>query len=443
MIPSIILLAKGARLKKFILDTNVIISDPQCINKFEEHEIYIPLVVIGELDRLKKGQDEKARNARMFSRTIDKLMAKGKRSDDKLCTGVELKSGGKVFVTIVPKEDDVPMGMDLNINDDMILYTAWKLDGIVVSRDLNVRLKADALSIRAEDYKAGRVNVKDNESLKGSRIIKLTKEELDTFRQDNFIKFEGQYPNEYYIIKEDVNDKNSALGRYSKKSGGIVPLITPPAVWGITPRNAEQRFAFDALLNDDVKLVSLLGKAGTGKTLLAVAAGLCSTLEDSKYKRMLISRPIVPMGKDLGYLPGDINEKLDPWMQPIYDNLDHLFGTKGRLNNQWMPLVDQGLIKIEALTYIRGRSIPKQFLIVDEAQNLSSHELKTIVTRAGEDTKIILTGDRQQIDNPYLDAVNNGLTYVVEKMKEEDIVAHVELTKGERSELADIATKLL
>lgn len=429
-------------MKKFILDTNVIISDPNCIRKFEENEIHIPLIVIEELDKLKKGQDEKARNARMFSRTIDKLMAKGKRTNDKLSTGVDLKHGGKIYVTIVPKEDDVPMGMNLDVNDDMILYTALKLGGIVVSRDLNVRLKADALSIPAEDYKAGKMQIENDDVLKGTRTLRLTGEQIDEFRQTGFVQFEGSYPNEYFIIKEDINDKNSALGRYSKMDGGIVPLIDADFVWGITPKNAEQRFALDALLNDDIKLVSLLGKAGTGKTLLATAAGLVKTLEDSNYKRILISRPIVPMGKDLGYLPGDINEKLDPWMQPIYDNLDHLFGTHQR-SNQWVQLVDQGLIKIEALTYIRGRSIPSQYLIVDEAQNLSPHEIKTIITRAGEGTKIILTGDCEQIDNPYLDSINNGLTYVVDKMKQENIVAHVELSKGERSELADIATKLL
>lgn len=430
-------------MKKFILDTNVIISDPQCIKKFEENEIHIPLVVIEELDKLKKGQDEKARNARMFSRTIDKLMAKGRRLNNKLSTGVDLKSGGKIYVTVVDKDSDVPLGMNLSVNDDMILYTAFKLGGIVVSRDLNVRLKADALNIPAEDYRAGKVKVKDEDSIKGYRILHVTKEQIDTFRSEEFLDIEGNYPNEYFIIKEDVNEKNSALGRYSVISGGIIPLLQSEHMWGVVPRNAEQRFAADALMNDEVKLVSLMGKAGTGKTLLTVAAGLCKTLEDGSYKRILISRPVIPLGKDIGYLPGDIEEKLSPWMQPIYDNLDYLFGNQQRNSNQWMQLIDQGILKIEALTYIRGRSIPQQFLIVDEAQNLSPHEIKTIVTRAGEGTKIVLTGDCEQIDNPYLDAINNGLMYVVDKLKGESIVAHVELNKGERSALADIATKLL
>lgn len=429
--------------KKFILDTNVIISDPQCIKKFEENEIHIPLIVIEELDKLKKGSDEKARNARMFSRTISRLMAKGGRSGNKLSIGIGLKNGGKLFITTLLPQD-VPQGIDFKSlsNDDIIIWTAHKLDGILVSRDLNVRIKADAWNITVEDYKAGKMEIKDK-FLSGTRILRLTGDQVSEFRSKAFVKFEGHYPNEYLIIKEDINDKNSALGRYSKVAGGIVPLINSDPTWGITPRNAEQRFAMDALLNDDIKLVSLLGKAGTGKTLLAIAAGLCKTLEESTYKRILISRPIVPMGKDLGYLPGDIDEKLSPWMQPIYDNLDHLFGTQQRNTNQWMQLVEQGLIKIEALTYIRGRSIPSQFLIVDEAQNLSPHEVKTIITRAGEGTKVILTGDTEQIDNPYLDSVNNGLTYAVDKMKQESIVAHIKLSKGERSELSDAATRLL
>lgn len=426
-------------MKKFVIDTNVIVSDPIFISKFENNEIHIPLIVIQELDGLKKGQDEKARNVREFSRILDKLRGKGN-----LSKGVDLKNGGRLFVTTLASED-VPKDIDFNklSNDDIIMWTAYKIKGIVISKDMNVRIKSDAWEIPAEDYKACKMEVSDMDSLQGTRIVRLTAEQIDRFRKDEFVEFTGNYPNEYYIIKEDLNDRNSALGRYSKRDGGIVPLITPDLVWGITPRNAEQRFALDALLNNDIKLVSLLGKAGTGKTLLAAAAGLLKTLEDSDYKRILISRPIVPMGKDLGYLPGDIDEKLAPWMQPIYDNLDHLFGDQQGQSNQWMQLVEQGLIKIEALTYIRGRSIPSQYLIVDEAQNLSPHEIKTIITRAGEGTKIILTGDCDQIDNPYLDSINNGLTYAVDKMKQEDIVAHVELNKGERSALADIATKLL
>lgn len=424
--------------KKFVLDTNVILSDPLCIYKFENNEIHIPLIVIEEVDKHKKGQEEKARNARAFSREIDVLREQGKLSE-----GVELRNGGKLFLTVVKEANDLPLGLDLKINDDLILYTAFKIGAVVVSQDLNVRLKADAIDVPAENYEAGKVKVENDILYSGYRVEFFATEEMADFRTSKFLPFENEFDNEYLILKDEGNPKSSALGRYSKAKGGIVPLISSDNTWGINPKNAEQRFALDALLNDDIKLVSLIGKAGTGKTLLAVAAGLAKTIESGTYKRMLISRPVVPMGKDIGYLPGDIKEKLDPWMQPIYDNLDHLFGEHGEDNQQWKGLLERGIIKIEALTYIRGRSIPSQYLIVDEAQNLSPHEIKTIVTRVGEGTKVVLTGDTDQIDSPYLDAINNGLTYVVDRLKREDIVAHIELKKGERSKLADIATKLL
>lgn len=424
--------------KKFVLDTNVILSDPLCIYKFENNEVHIPLIVIEEVDKHKKGQEEKARNARTFSREIDSLREQGKLSE-----GVDLKTGGKLFLTVIKNDNDVPLGLDLSINDDLILYTAFKIDAIVVSQDLNVRLKADAINVPAETYEAGKVKVENDTLYSGYKTEFFATEDMAEFRSAKFLPFDNDFDNEYIILKDEGNPKSSALGRYSRHKGGIVPLIASDNTWGINPKNAEQRFALDALLNDDIKLVSLIGKAGTGKTLLAVAAGLSKTIENNVYKRMLISRPVVPMGKDIGYLPGDIKEKLDPWMQPIYDNLDHLFGEHGEDNQQWKGLLERGIIKIEALTYIRGRSIPNQYLIVDEAQNLSPHEIKTIVTRVGEGTKVVLTGDTDQIDSPYLDAINNGLTYVVDRLKREDIVAHIELKKGERSKLADIATKLL
>lgn len=427
---------KEKSLKKFVLDTNVIFTDPQCIYKFEDNEVHIPLIVVEELDRHKKGHSEKARAARQFSREVDTLREQGE-----LRNGVDLRTGGKLFITTVEK-GEVPLGMDLDINDDLILYTAKQIDATVVTQDLNVRLKADAVGIPAEDFKAGKVVVSDHLN-SGHSTIKLRADELDYFRDNGFLPYEdGVNPNEYYIIKEEGNARNSALGRYSPVKGGIVKLINPGSTWGITPKNAEQRFAIDALLNDEISLVSLVGKAGTGKTLMAVACGLEKTLSEKKYDKMLISRPVIPMGKDIGYLPGDISEKLNPWMAPIFDNLDFLFGNS-RIGNQWEALVEQGIIKIEALTYIRGRSIPNQYMIVDEAQNLSPHEIKTIVTRIGEGTKLVLTGDTEQIDSPYLDSINNGLTYVIDRMQVEEIVSHIELTKGERSKLAEIATNRL
>jgi PhoH-like ATPase len=255
----------------------------------------------------------------------------------------------------------------------------------------------------------------------------------------------GVFPNEYFILQEFHNPRRRLLGRYHQGKKGIVPLISlREGIWGIYPKNVEQQFALDALLNDEIALVSLVGKAGTGKTLLAIAAGLEKTIAQGKYSRLLVSRPIQPMGRDLGFLPGDVNEKLAPWMQPIFDNMDFLFNqNRKQAGTSYEELINQGMLHIEPLTYIRGRSIPGQYLIVDEAQNLSPHEVKTIVTRAGEGTKIVLTGDCQQIDSPYLDETNNGLAYVVDRLKTEDIIGHSTLRVGERSPLSEVASKLL
>lgn len=432
--------------KKFVLDTNVILTDPHCIYKFEDNDVYIPLIVIEEVDKHKKGHEEIARNARAFTREIDSL-----REEGSLTEGVVLRTGGTLFLTTPTLVDQtlgietpVPLGLNLTINDDLILFSAYQLRATVVTQDLNVRLKADALGIVSENFEAGKVKLEDDTVYTGHRTIKLSGEEMQEFRDKKFLKYDDLMPNEYVIMLQEHYERNSALGRFSKKHGGIVPLIEmKKGVWGIIPKNAEQRFAVDALLNDEISLVSLVGKAGTGKTLLAVACGLEKTLSDSKYHRILISRPIMPMGKDIGYLPGDINEKLNPYMQPIFDNLDFLFSGNTGQTNEWKNLADSGVIKVEALTYIRGRSIPMQYMIVDEAQNLSPLEIKTIITRAGEGTKIVLTGDTQQIDSAYLDEINNGLTYASDRLKTEEIVSHVELTKGERSPLAEIATKLL
>ena len=426
-------------MKKFVLDTNVIMTDPKCIYKFEDNEIYIPLIVIEELDNHKKGHSDIAKASRQFARQIDELRKVGSLPD-----GVKLPTGGKLFVVSNDRNQPNDIGLDLSVNDDLIIFTAHQLGATIVSRDLNVRIKSDAVKVKSEDYLAGKVVLEEKLDSGHSFLDIFTAEELDEFRDDETIPYDkGKHPNEYYIMREQGNPRNSALGRYSPKMGGIVKLLNvEEGAFGIIGKNAEQRFAIDALLNTEIHLVSLVGKAGTGKTLLAVACGLENTLANKNYKKMLVARPIVPMGKDIGYLPGTLEEKLNPWMAPIYDNLDFLFGSEGG-QQQWTALVEKGIIKVEALTYIRGRSIPQQYMIIDEAQNLSPHEVKTIVTRAGEDTKIVFTGDPDQIDNPYLDEVNNGLSYVVDRMKEEDIVAHIELTKGERSKLAEAGTKLL
>jgi PhoH-like ATPase len=317
---------------------------------------------------------------------------------------------------------------------------------ILVSKDINLRVKADAVGVAAEDYDTK--EIKFDEMYTGYRLYEVPLLKLQEFERERFLSIDDRSvrPNEYLIVCEEGNESHRSLGRYSFEKKGIVPLIRiREGVWGIHPKNVEQQFALDALLNEDIKLVTLVGKAGTGKTLMAIAAGLELTIAKDKYARMLVSRPIQPMGRDLGYLPGDIADKLGPWMQPIFDNMDFLFThQRGQdLSSSWEDLINQGLLHVEPLTYIRGRSIPSQYMIIDEAQNLSPHEVKTIITRAGEGTKIVLTGDCQQIDSPYLDSINNGLTYCVEKLKGEPIVGHTTLRVGERSLLSEVATKLL
>lgn len=437
--------------KTFILDTNVLLLDPLAINKFgSQNKVFIPLTVIEELDRFKKDQNENGRNARYFSRLID-----GLRSAGSLFKGVPLENGGVLQVSVEKEyKGTAASGLKLDLNDNIILASALNLkeageNVTLITKDINLRVKSDAVNVHAEDYETTDVTV--DELYSGQRQIPLDIERIEEFEKSRFLKIEqgeisGIYPNEYVILVDKNNPFKKTLGRYHGKKGGIVPLIKPKeGVWVIHPKNIEQQFAFDALLNNEINLVSLVGKAGTGKTLLAIAAGLECAITKQNYSRVLVSRPIVPMGRDLGFLPGDINEKLGPWMQPIFDNIDFLFGNQRARNEMttWDELINQGLLHVEPLTYIRGRSLPQQFMIVDESQNLTPHEIKTIITRAGEGTKIVLTGDSEQIDNPYLDSLNNGLVYTIDKLKGEEIVAHVKLSVGERSPLSEIASKLL
>lgn len=434
--------------KTFVLDTNVLLFDPTAIFKFGKNNVYVPLVVVEEIDRFKKDQNENGRNARYFSRLVDDLRKQGPVTE-----GIELENGGKFFITLDMEYAGANKNtFDLSINDNLILSTALCLNNtnenvILVTKDINLRLKSDILGIAAEDY--GKKDASLDELYSGVFYMPVDPSVIKEFEKSRFMPIEnnedmGLLINQYVIIHQEGNLHHRALGRYCHKKKGIVPLISiREGVWGIYPKNSEQHFALDALLNEDVKLVSLVGKAGTGKTLLAIAAGLEMTMNKEKFSRLLVSRPIQPMGKDLGYLPGDVNEKLGPWMQPIFDNMDFLFGQATSATSSYEELINHGLLHIEPLTYIRGRSIPGQYLIVDEAQNLSPHEVKTIITRAGEGTKIVLTGDCQQIDSPYLDEVNNGLAYCVERLKNEPIVGHTTLSVGERSELSEIASKKL
>lgn len=436
--------------KTFVLDTNVLLFDPQAIFKFSDHTIFIPFVVIEELDRFKKDQNENGRNARQFARIVDELRAKGS-----LAQGVKMENGGLLQIAAISSSEiETVSGLDSQINDNSILLTclALKKRGyqiLLITKDINLRLKADALLVESEDYETSDLTVEELYS--SQKELLLSDELLLKFDEEKFLPLQDLpvqelNANEYVLLKGADQPNGKKLARYSRVQGGLVPLIKKrDGVWGMYPRNVEQQFAIDALLNEDIALVCLMGKAGTGKTLLAIAAGLEMTINRQIYSRVLVSRPIIPMGRDLGYLPGDVNEKLGPWMQPIFDNIDYLFGSrKGERNSQsWEELINQGLLHIEPLTYIRGRSLPSQYMIVDEAQNLSPHEVKTIITRAGEGTKIILTGDCEQIDSPYLDSINNGLAYCIDRLKNEDIITHTVLKVGERSVLSEIASKKL
>ncbi len=438
----------GRSNKKVVVDTNVILFDALAINKFHDSDIFIPFSVIEEIDRFKRDLGENGRNARHFSRFVDVLREKGS-----LAKGVELESAkSHVFVISDTQFKGLPPEINLGIPDHRILAVAYalmaeneKFEVELITKDINLRIKADVFGINAKDFDPDNTHLED--MYKGVKEIDLNPDQIDKFYKDRGLELGDEYKlntNQYLIMKDRSNPNHSAIGRYSGVDTRVVPLISPTeSIWGIHPRNMEQSFALDALLNDELLFVSLVGKAGTGKTLLALAAGLHKTLDEGRFQRLLVSRPIFPMGRDIGYLPGDVEQKLNPWMQPIFDNVEFLLGADKKAAGRAQELINQGMLNIEPLTYIRGRSIPNQYLIVDESQNLTPHEIKTIVTRAGQGTKVVLTGDPQQIDNPYIDASNSGLTYSVERFKGQKISAHVSLTKGERSELAELAANIL
>lgn len=436
--------------KIFVLDTNVLLHDPQAIFAFEDNDVVIPIVVIEELDKFKKGMDEISRNARQVSRILD-----GYRQKGKLSQGVSLEGGGNLRVELnhhTPQ--NLPVELVAGKADNRILSMALNLTSadvpvILVTKDTNLRIKADALGLRAEDYESDTITI--DELYPGEIELMVDPKAIEKFYADGELHAVDPkpYPNQFVMLKNSANPSQTALSRYSRQKDALVQVATAKhTVWGVNAKNKQQQYALDLLLNDDIRLVTLVGKAGTGKTLLALAAGLEKTIEARSFQRLVVSRPVFPLGKDIGFLPGDIEEKLKPWMQPIRDNLDFLMGVsasagraKGKKDLQ--SLFDLGMIEVEPLTYIRGRSMPNQYLIVDEAQNLTPHEIKTIITRAGEGTKVVLTGDPYQIDNPYIDSSSNGLAYVVERFKEEPIAGHITLQKGERSDLAELAATLL
>ena len=435
--------------KNFVLDTNVLLHDPRAMFSFADNNVVIPIYVLEEIDHFKKELSERGRNAREVARRLDEFRNRGAH----LSEGVTMENKGTLRVALATRPlpdpirgsqlaDNLILGVALEVRD-----SAGEMPTILVTKDVNLRIRADAMGLTAEEYDAEKIDVEELYSGNGEAAVAGT--DVDQFYADGSLALEqnGYFANQYLLLRDRDNPSHTALGRFDGPTKRVTPIKKlREGVWGIRPRNKEQHYALDLLLNDDIKLVTLVGKAGTGKTLLAIAAGLQKTVEEPIYQKLLVSRPIFPLGKDIGFLPGDIEEKLNPWMQPIYDNIEFLLGfskAEKKEGRSHQELIDLGYIEIEPLTYIRGRSIPNQFMIVDEAQNLTPHEVKTIITRAGDNTKIVLTGNPYQIDNPYVDSSNNGLTTVVERFKGEAIAGHVTLMKGERSPLAELAANVL
>ncbi len=432
-----------SREKVFVLDTNVLLHDPEALYKFPRHQIVIPITVLEEIDSFKRTPGELGKNART---AIRHLIDAKSTCQGNLYSGVMLPSKSLLRIATEAKNDTTGC-LDVSVNDNRILLSALQLidEGfrvVFVSKDFVLRLKAEAVGLDSEDYE----NLKASyDSLtRGCRTIAVETMAVETFFQEGTLSIEGAIaqPNEYVVLTD--GKQASVMARFDRHSGLFVKLSQVPLMWGIKPRNIEQKCAADALLRDDVKLVTLLGPAGTGKTLMALAAGMRKVFDEGVYRKILISRPIVPLGRDIGYLPGSKEEKLSSWMQPIFDNLELLCASQGDETTDTLTWVlENKKIEMEAVTYIRGRSLPKMFIIIDEAQNLTPHEVKTIISRAGEGTKVVLAGDPTQIDNPYLDKDSNGLTYAFAKFSEQRISASVFLDKTERSELAALAAELL
>jgi len=433
--------------KTYILDTNVFLTNANSVYEFKNNDIIVPLKVLDEIDKHKKRQDGVGLNARTIIRILDDLRAKGN-----LHKGVRISKGKGILSVRGYDAEDIPVGCDIKSADNEILTTALtemkrheRRKVILVTRDINMRVKCDSLEIMTEDYAPNKV-VDDQKYLFTGLVKHLVDDQfIDQFYngEDVFLeKEDGRFfPNQFIMLVSSSNEKKSALARFHSYDTRLQKVSeTKNAIWGLKPRNKEQTFALDLLSNPDIPVITLVGKAGCGKTLLAIAAGLDQVLEQQKYKKLIISRPVQPLGKDIGYLPGTMEEKMRPWLMPIQDNIEFLMDGK---KNSMDMFFDNGTIQIEALTYIRGRSISNAFVIIDEAQNLTIHELKTIITRVGENTKIILTGDIEQIDSVYLDATSNGLSYAVEKFKNHNLAGHVTLVKGERSKVATLASKIL
>jgi PhoH-like ATPase len=464
--------------KTYVLDTNVLLSDPNSIHAFEENDVVIPMAVLEELDRHKSRPDEVGRNGRQVSRTLDGMREKGS-----LIRGIELPGGGKLRIVSINVDimKDAPVELrDAKVDNLIIAFMLFlkrahkealldSEEAILVSKDINVRIKCDSLDIKCEDYLKMRVTDNPQKFYRGVAVIELPEETVDQFNASGKLDLplvdHSFYPNQIVVLKNTQNGQTtkSALAKCLHPNKPLVPVTKIESAFGLKPKNKEQQFSLDLLFDDNVKLLTLVGPSGTGKTLLALAAGLAQlrglgTPATERYDKLIVTRPVQPVGKDIGFLPGTLEEKMEPWIAPVRDNLNFLMDSRrnrperkarggkkaGSDENLYLKLMqERGLIEIEAITYIRGRSIPNVFMVIDEAQNLSMHELKTIITRVGDGTKIILTGDIEQIDNVHVDVFTNGLTYAVERFKEHSIAGHVTLIKGERSELATLASKIL
>lgn len=441
--------------KNYVLDTSVYLTDANALYKFDNHDIFIPLKVLEEVDNHKKRQDSVGSNARQLIRILDELRSKGN-----LEKGVRIDKGRgivKVISYASMREVIFPPDLDIRLPDHTIIATAKtiqmdcdKRKTIMVSRDINMRVICDSIGLPAEDYISEKAVMSSEELYNGFVIQAVDDQLIDRYYAGEDISIDKDeidelwYPNQYVMMVSNANEKKSALARFRSHHEPLEKIIHKNIPdWKIDARNKEQAFAIDMLMDPNIKIVSLVGRAGSGKTLLAIAAGLQQTIglrtDENHYSRLIVSRPVQPLGKDIGFLPGTMEEKMLPWLMPIQDNLKFLMGDRTSLE----MYMEKGKIELEALTYIRGRSIANAFIVIDEAQNLTKHEIKTIITRIGEGTKIVLTGDVEQIDNVYVNETSNGLAHAIENFKEYAIAGHVTFKKGERSELATLASKVL
>ena len=471
--------------KTFVLDTNVLLHDPEALTRFEDNAVVIPIEVVEEIDRFKRDPSEKGRNARQISRLLDALREKGNLADG---VTIDEASGGTLQVVFCRSETlaQLPPELKGGNGDNNILAVALEQlrSGVIgdqppvvlVTKDTNLRIKADAVGLIAQDYTTDKVTIAD--LYPGVCELMASATAMEALRSEGSLPLTALpsatavtlQANEGITLVDEAQPSHTLLARFDGARQCLVPLLRAGKVrlGKVSARNREQTFALELLLDPAVQLLTLVGKAGTGKTLLALAAGLHQVADDHLYERLLVTRPVISLGKEIGFLPGSLEEKMGPWMQPIIDNLDFLLGgsaeDEGRggvrgaggggsgaarpgshrpARSNWTDLKGMGLLEVEAISYIRGRSIPRQFMVVDEAQNLTPHEVKTIVTRVGEGTKIVFTGDPYQIDNPYVDAESNGLTWLVERFKGQSLAGHVTLIRGERSALAELAANLL